>query len=99
MPLAVSAAPVDGQHVTGTIVSVDNKYQITLETDQHQRETVALHQGTIINPLGAKLLPGMLVTIIGNPQGDSTLAANEIDSRSPEPFHPIETVHRVDFGY
>ncbi len=98
-PLAIQAAPEDGRPITGTIVSVDSKYQLTLQDNQKHTETVVLHQGTIINPLGARLLPGMNVTILGASVGPDRVAANEIDSNSPEPFHPIETVHRQDFGY
>jgi hypothetical protein len=40
---------------------------------------VSLHQGTIINPTGIKLQPGMRVTIHGRNAG-ATFAANEIDT-------------------
>lgn len=40
---------------------------------------VHLHQGTIINPTGTTLRPGMNVRIVGHPNGDGTFEADRID--------------------
>jgi hypothetical protein len=91
LALAVSLAPVaaaaqdrpsyathDEDTVHGRIVSV-NGYDVSVRDDKGYVDHVKLHQGTIINPTGLSLAPGLSVTILGFNEG-TTLAANEIDT-------------------
>jgi hypothetical protein len=41
--------------------------------------TVFLHNGTVINPTGVRLQPGMRVSVFGRPAGDGNINANEVD--------------------
>ncbi len=65
--------------VHGRIVSIDDQYNVSVRDNNGYVDHVQLHQGTIINPTGLSLHPGMAVTILGVNQG-SVLAANEIDT-------------------
>jgi len=65
--------------IHGRIRSVDGAFTISVADDRGFIDNVELHQGTIINPTGLTLSPGMSVTIVGYNAGD-TFAANEIDT-------------------
>jgi hypothetical protein len=73
-----SYATHDEDTVHGRIVSV-NGYDISVRDDKGYVDHVRLHQGTIINPTGLSLAPGLSVTILGFNEG-TTLSANEIDT-------------------
>jgi hypothetical protein len=68
-----------GHTVHGVITSIDGKYGLTVRDGRADGESVTLHRGTIINPTGLQLEPGMQVTIAGHPDG-STFDADEIDA-------------------
>jgi hypothetical protein len=74
-------------------------------------DRIQLHQGTIINPTGIRLAPGMSVTILGHNSGHLFLA-NEIDTPYqsqgpyaygpyPYPYYPYgpPVYFGVGFGY
>jgi len=63
-----------GNTLTGTVSSF-SPYNLYLNNGQH----VDLHNGTVINPTGINLSPGMRVRIVGNQNSDGTFNANEID--------------------
>lgn len=63
----------------GAITSVNGKYGLTVRDDQGGTETVALHQGTVINPTGLQLMPGMQVTFTGHPDS-GTFDVNQMDA-------------------
>jgi hypothetical protein len=65
--------------VHGRIESVNGAFNITVRDDRGFVDNVELHQGTIINPTGLSLEPGMSVTILGY-DGGGALNANEIDT-------------------
>ena len=65
--------------IHGRISSIDGKYQLTVRDDRGFADNINMHQGTIINPTGLELQPGMAVTIVGYNRG-RTFAANEIDT-------------------
>jgi hypothetical protein len=65
--------------IHGQIASIDDQYKITVHDDNGYLDHVALHQGTVINPTGVTLAPGMTVTIHGY-NGGSVFEANEIDT-------------------
>ena len=87
LPLAASAQTYvpESQSISGTIQSINGTWNITVLDGNGYVDNVVLHQGTIINPTGLTLAPGMNVTILGNPNGDE-FDANEIDT----PYHYSE---------
>jgi hypothetical protein len=103
-PLAASAQPTSnapsyarpnvttGEDVVhGRIVSFDGQYTLQVDDERGYLDNVQLRKGTIINPTGLTLAPGMVVTIRGANNG-SVLVANEIDtpyiSYAPYPAYP-----------
>jgi hypothetical protein len=77
------AHPNSEQIIRGRIQSINGTYRISvLDDNSHLVDSVELHQGTIINPAGLKLEPGMHVTVLGYNAG-SVFEANEIDT----PYH------------
>ncbi len=88
-PLAASAqnglpsyATAADETVRGTITSFDGAHTVYVRDAHGYIDHVTLRDGTIINPTGLRLEPGMSVTVLGRTQG-STFAANEIDT----PYH------------
>ncbi len=79
---AHSPPPNSSDVINGTIASINGKYTITVHDDRGFIDDVHLHQGTIINPTGLTLAPGMRVTIFGYNAG-SWFEANEIDTPVP----------------
>jgi uncharacterized membrane protein YgcG len=75
---ADSAYGGDAQ-IHGRILSFDGAYSVQVRDEQGYVDNVQLHQGTIINPTGLTLQPGMVVSILGYNAG-SYFAANEIDT-------------------
>jgi hypothetical protein len=75
------AAPVAGgdEQITGHISAITGKYTLQVRDNRGYLDNVTLHQGTIINPTGLTLAPGMQVTISGINAG-SSFAANEINT-------------------
>lgn len=67
------------QQIQGTISSINGTWNITVADSDGYSDSVELHQGTIINPTGLTLQPGMTVTIDGYPDG-SNFDAVEIDA-------------------
>jgi hypothetical protein len=88
-PLAASAQitpsygePVsndDEAQIHGRILSFDGAYNVQVRDEKGYVDNVQLHQGTIINPTGLTLAPGMVVSIMGYNAGPY-FAANEIDT-------------------
>jgi hypothetical protein len=67
------------EQIQGTIASIDGSWNIEVNDSNGYTDDVALHQGTIINPTGLTLEPGMNVSISGYGDGDS-FDAMEIDT-------------------
>ena len=65
--------------IHGRIYSINATFNITITDDNGYMDNVDLHQGTIINPTGLTLAPGMEVTIVGYGNG-SAFEAMEIDT-------------------
>lgn len=79
---AAGAPPSYGRaddSVKGRVASFDGAYNLQVRDDRGFIDNVQLHQGTIINPTGIRLVPGMSVTVYGINRG-SVFAANEIDT-------------------
>ena len=67
------------QQIQGTVSSINDTWNITVNDSNGYSDSVELHQGTIINPTGLTLEPGMNVTIDGYADG-SNFDAMEIDT-------------------
>jgi hypothetical protein len=87
LPLAARAdtpsyavpAPAGDERIHGVVRAVNGKYGLTIHDSRGYIDNVTMHQGTIINPTGLALAPGMEVTILGHADG-GTFDANEIDT-------------------
>ena len=75
----VSYADGGSQQIQGTVSSIDGTWNLTVDDSNGYTDNIALHQGTIINPTGLTLEPGMSVTIDGYADGQS-FDAMEIDT-------------------
>lgn len=67
------------QTLHGVIASTDGKYGLTVRDDRAVTDSVVLHRGTVIDPTGLQLMPGMQVTIAGHP-GASAFDADKIEA-------------------
>jgi hypothetical protein len=67
------------QALHGRVIGFDGGYQLTVRDDRGYIDRVTLHQGTVINPTGLTLAPGMVVSVDGYNAG-SYFRANEIDT-------------------
>ncbi len=74
-----ATAPAQDQQIHGRIESIDGTFNLTVRDDNGYLDAIQLRQGTIINPTGLTLAPGMIVTVIGY-SGGSVFNANEIDT-------------------
>ena len=78
LPMAASAQAED-QELQGTVQSINSTFNITVLDSNGNLDNVELHQGTVINPTGLTLAPGMNVTIDGYDDG-SQFDANVIQT-------------------
>jgi hypothetical protein len=62
-------------------VTYFRRYDLQVETAPNVYRDVHLHQGTVINPRGATLVPGMTVDVNGSAQSDHSLNADSITAR------------------
>lgn len=67
------------ERISGRISAIDSKYRLMVRDDRGFMDRIEMHQGTVINPTGLTLQPGMPVTIFGYNRG-SVFGANEIDT-------------------
>jgi hypothetical protein len=65
--------------IRGRIASFDNAYNLKVRDEKGYVDNVELHPGTIINPVGLTLVPGMVVSVLGYNAG-TYFAANEINT-------------------
>jgi hypothetical protein len=70
--------PQDEQ-IHGRIATFDGGYSLTVNDERGFVDNVQLHDGTIINPTGLTLAPGMVVSILGYNAGPY-FVANEVDT-------------------
>ena len=78
-PLAGSAQPYT--EVRGAVISSVQGSSFNLRNGM----TIFMHDGTVINPTGTTLEPGMVITVIGDDNGNGTINANEVDVRGTAP--------------
>ena len=79
VPSYAAPTPNGDVQIHGRIVSFDGGYKLQVRDEKGYVDDVRLHQGTIINPTGITLEPGMIASILGYNAG-SYFAANEIDT-------------------
>jgi hypothetical protein len=75
----VVQAGVQDEQIRGRIATFDGAYSLSVNDDRGFVDNVQLHDGTIINPTGLTLRPGMVVSILGYNAG-GYFAANEVDT-------------------
>ncbi len=90
LALAVAALPIgpllaaDQETIHGQIVSNDGAGNLQVNDDRGFVDNVQLQRDTVVNPGGAQLQPGAVVTIVGTP-ADSVFAAQRIDVADQPP--------------
>lgn len=88
------AAPASGggngsdETIHGSISSVDDAERLQVTDDRGFVDSIQLQPGTVIEPDGTQLEPGMIVTIAGNNRG-SVFAANRIEVASAAALAPV----------
>jgi hypothetical protein len=63
----------------GRIRAISGQYDLQVSDERGFIDNVRMHKGTVINPTGLALAPGMSVTVLGYAHG-SVFEANEIDT-------------------
>jgi hypothetical protein len=96
------------ENIHGRVLTFDGGYSLEVRDDRGFIDNVELHDGTIINPTGLTLAPGMVVSILGYNSG-SFFAANEIDTPytlendvawySGEPWYDYGPSYSLDFFF
>jgi uncharacterized membrane protein YgcG len=88
--------------VHGRVVAFDGAYTLQVSDERGYIDSVQLRKGTIINPTGLTLSPGMIVTIRGVNSG-SALVANEIDTPytayAAYPIYPYYGYPAYPYGF
>lgn len=79
LPAIASAQALPEGEIQGTVASINDTFNISVDDNRGSMDNIELHQGTIINPTGLTLEPGMAVTILGYGDGNQ-FDANEIDT-------------------
>ncbi len=87
LPLAVQAQEVPTysqqlygvDRIQGRIASFDGGYDLRVRDERGYIDRVHIHPGTIINPTGITLTPGMVVSIVGENEGDY-FSGDEVDT-------------------
>lgn len=93
-PVAVPSYGTADETIHGRISSFDGGYSLQLRDDRGFIDNVQLQQGTVINPTGIRLQPGMSVTIHGVNHG-AALVASQIDT----PYQQYSAVPVGPYGY
>ncbi|MBV8068140.1 MAG: hypothetical protein JO113_09180, partial [Candidatus Eremiobacteraeota bacterium] len=86
--------------IKGTLSGFDGQWIVYMRDDKGYTDHITLHQGTVINPTGIKLLEGMRATICGYADG-STFQANQINvAYSPySPYYGANGQPVTGYGY
>ena len=61
-------------------VTYFRRFDLQIETAPNVYRQIHLHQGTIINPRGTTIAPGMTVDVSGTAQADHSLNADSINT-------------------
>jgi len=78
-PIAAQAQSNPSEDVHGRVVAFNGAYALSVRDERGFIDSIQLHQGTIINPTGLRLAPGMIVNVLGFNAG-GYIAADEIDT-------------------
>jgi hypothetical protein len=86
LAIAVTALPVvapaqsadQTETISGRVASIDDSGNMDVNDDRGYIDSVQLRQGTVINPPGTRLMPGMVIRILGVNRGN-VFAANKVD--------------------
>jgi hypothetical protein len=78
VPASADAKGGDQETIHGSVASVDDADTLQVSDDRGFVDNVKLDPGTLINPSGSRLQPGMVVTITGVNRG-AAFAADRID--------------------
>jgi hypothetical protein len=98
-PSYARQAATGEETIRGRIDRFDGKYGLQVRDDRGFIDNVEMRQGTIINPTGLSLQPGMAVTILGFNRGH-VFAANEIDTPYVSyGFVPVVYPYSIGFGF
>jgi hypothetical protein len=73
------AGPDQTIQIRGRVSAFDGAYSLVVRDEQGYLDNISLHPGTIVNPTGLTLAPGMVVSVIGFNDGPS-IGANEVDT-------------------
>lgn len=89
---STASASVPGQNqLRGRITAFNGGFDLHVQTRRGEIDDVTLHHGTIINPTGLTLRPGMRVTILGT-MNDGSFDANEVDTPYHEAYVPVPQI-------
>jgi hypothetical protein len=67
------------QQIEGRVTAFDGAYNLSVLDNNGYSDNIQLHDGTVINPTGLTLAPGMIVNVLGYNAGP-VFDANEIDT-------------------
>ncbi len=95
VPSYARPAPRGAETIHGTIASVIDAYHITVNDDRGFLDNVTLQRGTVIEPRGLRLEPGMVVTISGTNAGSSFVA---MDIEAPGEFAAAQSYAADAYG-
>jgi hypothetical protein len=70
------------EKIQGTLIGFDGQYIVYMRDGRGYDDHITLHQGTIINPTGIRLVEGMQVTMYGQANGP-TFDAYRVDVSPP----------------
>ncbi len=79
---APTAAPAASAPRLFIIVKAKS-YHVQVQSSDGSYINLELHKGTVINPVGAVLAPGMHIAVRGTQQPDGSISTDQVDVESP----------------
>jgi hypothetical protein len=80
-----TAAPATPAPASGLSIIVKAKsYHVQIQSPDGSYINLELHKGTVINPVGTILAPGMHVAVRGRQQPDGSVWTDQVDVQPPE---------------
>jgi hypothetical protein len=94
-PTATLATPVPVEYPTATaatpapapsvfIIVKAKSYHVQIQSPDGSYIDLELHKGTVINPVGTILAPGMHIAVRGTQQPDGSVWTDQVDVQPPE---------------
>ena len=84
-------------YIRGTLNGFDGQWIVYMHDAHGYNDHISLHQGTIINPTGTRLVEGMQVVVYGY-SDHGTYQANRVDVLNWQAFSPYPG-YNVGYGY